>query len=55
MVRHPEHPVARLLAWPGTELQTRVATADPTPEQVEVAQAALEACLELEHAAQSAA
>ena len=55
MVRHPQHPVARLLAWPGTELQTRVATADPTPEQVEVAQAALEACLELERAAQSAA
>jgi uncharacterized protein YqhQ len=55
MVRHPEHPAARLLSWPGTQLQTRVATAEPTPEQVEVAQAALEACLELEHAAQSAA
>jgi uncharacterized protein YqhQ len=52
MVRHPEHPAARLLAWPGTELQSRIATAEPTPEQVEVAQAALEACLELEHAAQ---
>ena len=48
MVRHPEHPVAKALSWPGTELQTRVATAEPTPEQVEVAQAALEACLELE-------
>lgn len=48
MVRHPEHPVAKALAWPGTELQTRVATAEPTPEQVEVAQAALDACLELE-------
>jgi uncharacterized protein YqhQ len=52
MVRHPEHPVGRLLAWPGTELQSRIATAEPTPEQVEVAQAALEACLELEHVAQ---
>ncbi|HST25268.1 MAG TPA: DUF1385 domain-containing protein [Gaiellaceae bacterium] len=51
MVRNPEHPVARLLAWPGTELQSRIATADPSPEQVEVAQAALGACLEREHAA----
>ncbi len=48
MTRHPEHPVARFLAWPGTELQSRIATAEPTPEQVEVAQAALDACLELE-------
>jgi uncharacterized protein YqhQ len=55
MVRHPEHPASRLLAWPGTELQSRIATAEPTPEQVEVAQAALEACLELEHAAKPAA
>jgi uncharacterized protein YqhQ len=55
MVRHPEHPVARLLAWPGTELQSRFATAEPTRDQVEVAQAALEACLELEHAARPAA
>jgi len=48
MTRHPEHPVARALAWPGTELQSRVATAEPSPEQVEVAQAALDACLKLE-------
>jgi len=48
MTRNPEHPVARLLAWPGTELQSRFATAEPSPEQVEVAQAALDACLELE-------
>ena len=48
MTRHPEHPVARLLAWPGTELQSRFATAEPSPEQVEVANAALDACLELE-------
>ena len=51
MTRHPEHPVARALAWPGTELQSRVATAEPSPEQVEVAQAALDACLERERAA----
>jgi len=48
MVRNPEHPVARALARPGHELQERVATAEPTPEQVEVADAALHACLELE-------
>ena len=48
MTRHPEHPFSRVLAWPGTELQSRFATAEPSPEQVEVAQAALEACLGLE-------
>lgn len=48
MVRHPEHPVARLLAWPGHELQHRLATAEPDAGQLEVAQAALEACLVLE-------
>jgi uncharacterized protein YqhQ len=48
MTRHPEHPVSRLLAWPGTELQSRIATAEPSAQQVEVAQAALDACLELE-------
>jgi uncharacterized protein YqhQ len=48
MVRHPEHPVARALARPGHELQRRMATADPDPAQLEVAEAALEACLELE-------
>jgi uncharacterized protein YqhQ len=48
MVRHPEHPVARILARPGHELQQRIATADPDPEQLEVAEAALQTCLELE-------
>jgi uncharacterized protein YqhQ len=48
MTRHPEHPIARALAWPGTELQSRFATAEPTPAQVAVAQAALDACLALE-------
>jgi uncharacterized protein YqhQ len=42
-----DHPV-RAAAQPGTELQSRFATAEPSPEQVEVAQAALDACLELE-------
>jgi uncharacterized protein YqhQ len=48
MQRHPEHPLARALARPGYELQHRLATAEPTPEQLEVAEAALAACLELE-------
>jgi uncharacterized protein YqhQ len=50
MTRNPEHPVARALAWPGHELQHRFATREPTPEQLEVADAALQACLELERA-----
>jgi len=48
MVRNPEKRLARALARPGHELQHRVATAEPTPEQIEVAEAALAACLQLE-------
>jgi uncharacterized protein YqhQ len=48
MTRHPEHRISRALARPGHELQHRIATAEPTPEQLEVAEAALAACLELE-------
>ena len=48
MVRHPDHPVAKALAMPGHELQHRLATAEPTEAQLEVAEAALTACLELE-------
>jgi uncharacterized protein YqhQ len=51
MQRHPDHPVAHALARPGHELQHRVGTAEPTPEQLEVAEAALAACLVLEHGA----
>src|ERR671931_728691 len=50
MVRNPEKRLARALAKPGHELQHRLATAEPTPAQLEVAEAALAACLELEHA-----
>jgi uncharacterized protein YqhQ len=50
MVRNPERKLSRMLAKPGHELQHRLATAEPTPEQVEVAEAALRACLELEEA-----
>ena len=48
MVRNPNHAVAKALAKPGHELQHRLATADPSSEQLEVAEAALAACLALE-------
>jgi uncharacterized protein YqhQ len=48
MTRNPNHPLAKALARPGHELQHRLATAEPTPAQLEVAEAALAACLELE-------
>ena len=51
MVRNPRHPLARALAWPGHELQRRFLTAEPSPLQVEVAEAALAECLRLEGAA----
>ena len=51
MSRHPEHPLARVLSKPGHELQHRFSTAEPSAGQLEVVEAALEACLELEHAA----
>jgi uncharacterized protein YqhQ len=49
MVRNPDHAISKALAKPGHELQHRLATAEPTAEQLEVAEAALAACLELEH------
>jgi uncharacterized protein YqhQ len=50
MVRNPEKKLARALSKPGHELQHHYATKEPSPEQVEVAEAALRACLELEQA-----
>jgi uncharacterized protein YqhQ len=49
MVRNPDRRLARALAKPGHELQHRLATAEPTAAQVEVAEAALAACLALEN------
>jgi len=49
MTRHPQHPLAKALARPGHELQHRIATAEPSKAQLEVAEAALAACLELEN------
>jgi uncharacterized protein YqhQ len=48
MTKHPGHPLAKALARPGHELQHRIATAEPSPAQLEVAEAALAACLQLE-------
>ncbi|HET8606553.1 MAG TPA: DUF1385 domain-containing protein [Gaiellaceae bacterium] len=48
MTRNPSHPLARALARPGHELQHRIATAEPTAEQLAVARTALDACLALE-------
>jgi uncharacterized protein YqhQ len=55
MTRHPENRFSRALARPGHELQHRLATAEPSAEQLEVAEAALAACLELERDADAAA
>ncbi len=48
MQRNPGRLLARALARPGHELQRRLSTAEPTPDQLEVAEAALRACLALE-------
>ncbi len=49
MQRNPENGLARALARPGSELQRRIGTREATPEQLAVAEAAIEACLTLEH------
>jgi uncharacterized protein YqhQ len=51
MSRHPDSRITKLLAKPGHELQHRLATKEPTPEQLEVAETALAECLRLEEAA----
>jgi uncharacterized protein YqhQ len=51
MTRNPSHPLAQALSKPGHELQHRFSTAEPTSAQLEVAEAALGACLELEREA----
>jgi uncharacterized protein YqhQ len=49
MSRNPDNLVAQALSKPGHELQHRFSTAEPSADQLEVAEAALAACLELEH------
>ncbi len=49
VAKNPAHPVARVLARPGFELQRRFSTAEPSGDQLDVANAARDACLALEH------
>ena len=51
VARNPSHPLARVLARPGFELQRHLSTAEPSAEQLEVANAARDACLALEQPA----
>ena len=51
MTRNPESLVSQALSKPGHELQHRLSTAEPTPDQLDVAEAALAACLALENGA----
>jgi uncharacterized protein YqhQ len=48
MTRNPDRRLARALAKPGHELQHRFSTAEPNDHQLEVAEAALTACLQAE-------
>jgi uncharacterized protein YqhQ len=50
VARNPTHPLARALARPGFELQRHLSTAEPSEEQLDVANAARDACLALERA-----
>lgn len=49
--RNPDRRLARALARPGFEIQKHVSTAQPSAEQLEVANAARDACLALERPA----
>ena len=51
VARNPAHPVARALARPGFELQRHLSTAEPSVDQLDVANAARDACLALEREA----
>ena len=51
VAHNPSHPVARALARPGFELQRHLSTAEPSGDQLEVANAARDACLALEREA----
>jgi uncharacterized protein YqhQ len=48
MLRHADNPLAKALARPGHELQQRFVTAEPSSDQLAVAEAALAECLRLE-------
>jgi uncharacterized protein YqhQ len=48
MTRHRSHPLSRLLAMPGFQMQRLAATREPTAEELEVARTALHEVLRLE-------
>jgi uncharacterized protein YqhQ len=48
VARNPERRLARVLARPGFEIQKRISTAEPSGDQLAVANAARDACLALE-------
>ena len=50
MARNPERRLSRALARPGTELQRRLSTSEPSAAQLEVAEAALQTVIAAEHA-----
>jgi uncharacterized protein YqhQ len=54
MTRHSDHRLSRLMRRPGYELQRVAATREPTPEELQVAEAALDEVLRLEGAQRSA-
>jgi uncharacterized protein YqhQ len=51
--RHPDGWLARILLWPGLQLQ-RMTTREPTPDQLEVAAAALDEVIRMDDAARLA-
>ena len=51
VARNPDRRLARALARPGFEIQRHLSTAEPSDEQLEVANAARDACLALERPA----
>ena len=51
MARNPEKRLSRALARPGTELQRRLSTSEPSEDQLEVAEAALRTVIAAEHEA----
>jgi len=51
VARNPDRRLARALARPGFEIQRHLSTAQPSDEQLEVANAARDACLALERPA----
>lgn len=55
MSRHQDHPVARTLGRPGIEMQRLFTTSEPTDEQLDVADRALQELLRLEGEAAPAA